>query len=158
MISCTHDNEDLFTGGTPLETEENLLETIPTVTSFEPRRPKPPGREKGSKNRVTLLREAVLQKQEHVILKELPKIVAVVCQKAVEGDLTAAKLILERIIPVRKQSDDGEGPKGPPTINITIEGTTTKVEVVAPKASEPIDIEDADFEEIDEENEEKSDE
>jgi hypothetical protein len=129
--------------------QETLLENLPEVSSYEPRKPKPPGRAKGTKNKLTLLREAVLQKQEHVILRELPKIIAVVCQKAQEGDLTAAKLILERIIPVRKQSDEEGGPKGPPTINITVSGTTTKVEVMAPPP-QPLDIDEADFEEIEE--------
>ena len=133
--------------------QETLLENLPEVASYEPRKPKPPGREKGSKNKLTLLREAVLQKQEHVILRELPKIIAVVCQKAQEGDLTAAKLILERIIPVRKQSDEDSGSKGPPTINITVSGTTTKVEVVAPPPP-VLEIEDADFEEVNDEDSE----
>ena len=128
--------------------EKPLLETLPQVKKYKPRPPTPTGRKPGSKNKLTLLREAVLNKQEEVILNELPKIVAVVCKKAAEGDLTAAKLILERIIPVRKQSDDVSGPKGPPTINIVVEGTTTKVEV-----SQPTIVE-ADFHEVEEEENE----
>jgi len=128
--------------------EKPLLETLPQVKKYKPRPPTPTGRKPGSKNKLTLLREAVLNKQEEVILNELPKIVAVVCKKAAEGDLTAAKLILERIIPVRKQSDDVSGPKGPPTINIVVEGTTTKVEVTQPTIVE------ADFHEVEEEENE----
>jgi hypothetical protein len=131
--------------------EKPLLETLPQVKKYKPRPPTPTGRKPGSKNKLTLLREAVLNKQEEVILNELPKIVAVVCKKAAEGDLTAAKLILERIIPVRKQSDEEGGPKGPPTINITVSGTTTKVEVVQPPSV--LDIDEADFQEIDEDSE-----
>jgi hypothetical protein len=128
--------------------EKPLLETLPQVKKYKPRPPTPTGRKPGSKNKLTLLREAVLNKQEEVILSELPKIVAVVCKKAAEGDLTAAKLILERIIPVRKQSDDVSGPNGPPTINIVVEGTTTKVEVTQPTIVE------ADFHEVEEEENE----
>jgi hypothetical protein len=128
--------------------EKPLLETLPQVKKYKPRPPTPAGRKPGSKNKLTLLREAVLNKQEEVILNELPKIVAVVCKKAAEGDLTAAKLILERIIPVRKQSDDVSGPKGPPTINIVVEGTTTKVEVTQPNIIE------AEFREAEEEEDE----
>jgi hypothetical protein len=131
--------------------EKPLLETLPQVKKYKPRPPTPTGRKPGSKNKLTLLREAVLNKQEEVILNELPKIVAVVCKKAAEGDLTAAKLILERIIPVRKQSDDVSGPKGPPTINIVVEGTTTKVEVTQPTIME------ADFREVEDEEEEDGD-
>jgi hypothetical protein len=136
------------------EDEKPLLETLPQVKKYKPRPPTPTGRKPGSKNKLTLLREAVLNKQEEVILNELPKIVAVVCKKAAEGDLTAAKLILERIIPVRKQSDDVSGPKGPPTINIVVEGTTTKVEVTQAKQSlaQPNIIE-AEFREEEDEDE-----
>lgn len=134
-----------------MNNEESLLETLPetTIAPYKPRSTLPKGRQKGVKNKLTLLREAVLTKQEHVILTELPKIIEVVCRKAQEGDLTAAKLILERIIPIRKQSDgDDSGSKGPPTINIVIEGSEgrkeTRIIVESPKT--PID--DAYFEEI----------
>ena len=128
------------------------MDEIKTIPNIQPYKPKPPpafGRQKGSKNKLTLLREAVLNKQEHVILTELPKIIEVVCRKAAEGDLTAAKLILERIIPVRKQTDGQEGgAKGPPVVNIIIEGAEgrQKISIETPK---PV-IDDAEYSEIDE--------
>lgn len=126
------------------------IETTSVIQPYKPQPPPPKGRIKGSKNKLTLLREAVLTKTEYKILDELPKIIAVVCKKAEEGDLTAAKLIMERVIPVRKMSDgDGEGAKGPPTINIVIEGASEankKVTISTEKAP----IEDAEYQEIDE--------
>ena len=123
------------------------IKTIPSSV-VQPYKPKPPpstGRKKGSKNKLTLLREAVLNKQEEMILNELPKIVEVVCRKAAEGDLTAAKLILERIIPVKKQSDGTEAAKGPPVITINIEGAEPRsIQIATPV------IVDGDFDEVEE--------
>lgn len=125
------------------------IKTTTAIQSYKPKPPPPKGRIKGSKNKLTLLREAVLTKTEYKILDELPKIIAVVCKKAEEGDLTAAKLILERVIPVRKMSDgDGEGVKGPPTINIVIEGAEANKKVII--STEKAPIEDAEYQEIDE--------
>lgn len=126
------------------------MEEIKTTTVIQPYKPQPPppkGRVKGSKNKLTLLREAVLTKTEYKILDELPKIIAVVCKKAEEGDLTAAKLIMERIIPVRKMSDGEEnGSKGPPTINIVIEGAEARKKVTI--STEKAPIEDAEYQEV----------
>jgi hypothetical protein len=94
----------------------------------------------------------VLNKQEEMILNELPKIVEVVCRKAAEGDLTAAKLILERIIPVKKQSDGTEAAKGPPVITINIEGAEPRsIQIATPV------IVDGDFDEVEEEDSEDDD-
>jgi hypothetical protein len=124
------------------------IKTLPTLTSYEPKKTPPRvGRKPGSKNKLSLLREAVLNKQEEVILTELPKIVAVVCRKAQEGDLTAAKLILERIIPVRKQSGDEANVEKKPTINIVIEGSSQTHSI---KIEQPV-ILDSTYEELDEE-------
>ena len=123
------------------------IKTIPIISSYKPKPPPSLGRKKGSKNKLTLLREAVLNKQEEVILKELPKIVEVVCKKAQEGDLTAAKLILERIIPVRKQVEGNEGAKGPPVITINIEGASTGRSSIT---IEQPSIEDGEYHEVEE--------
>lgn len=127
-------------------TEE--IKTLTTISSYTPKKTPPRvGRKPGSKNKLSLLREAVLNKQEEVILTELPKIVAVVCRKAQEGDLTAAKLILERIIPVRKQTGDEANADKKPTINIVIEGSS---ETRSIKIEQPVILEST-YEEIEEE-------
>jgi hypothetical protein len=67
----------------------------------------PAGRPKGAKNAVTILKEAVLQGAEDVFLANIEKITTVVCKKAVEGDLTAAKMVLDRVVPVKKAVEFG---------------------------------------------------
>mgnify|MGYP000545246334 CR=1 FL=1 len=79
----------------------------------------PNGRSKGSKNKVTLLREAVKQGAEDLMIKELPKIIEVVIKQAQGGDLTAAKMILDRTIPVIKAYEDKPN-LGGGSINIII--------------------------------------
>lgn len=127
------------------------IETTSVIQPYKPQPPPPKGRVKGSKNKLTLLREAVLTKTEYKILDELPKIIAVVCKKAEEGDLTAAKLIMERMIPVRKMSDyEDTGSKGPPVINIVIEGSDNGKKKITIETPRPA-IEDAEFEEVEDE-------
>jgi hypothetical protein len=70
---------------------------------------KGPGRPFGSVNKETLLRQALAEKSEGVILRHFPKIVKAVCDRAEKGDMRAAKMIMDRIIPVRRATDqDGE--------------------------------------------------
>ncbi len=57
----------------------------------------PAGRAKGGKTRLTLLRDSL---REHV-----PEILNRLVKSALEGDITAAKLILERTIPAFKSVD-----------------------------------------------------
>lgn len=65
------------------------------------------GRPKGSKNAATIFKEAVVQGAEDIFLTNIEKITQVVCQKAAEGDLTAAKMVLDRVIPVKKAVEFG---------------------------------------------------
>jgi hypothetical protein len=55
----------------------------------------PKGRPQGSRNRVTVMLEAIMEDKAEAILET-------VIQKAEEGDLAAAKLILDRVCPPRK--------------------------------------------------------
>ena len=88
----------------------------------------PKGRTKGSKNNTTLLKEAVKQGAEDLMIRELPRIIEVVLKKAQEGDLTAAKMILDRTIPVIKAYDERPNvPQG--GINIIIGNLDTPVHI-----------------------------
>ena len=101
----------------------------------------PRGRGKGTKNKLTLYREAVLMKQEKKLLQNLPEILDVVIAQAKKGDMQAIKLYLDRVIAAKKVAEENEENKGPPTINIVIQGAkarTTMGRVV-----------EADFEKID---------
>lgn len=63
------------------------------------------GRPPGAKNNSTLFKEAMKQGFEQLLLKEGEKVFMVVVEKAKEGDMTAAKMILDRIVPVAKSID-----------------------------------------------------
>ena len=106
----------------------------------------PAGRKKGSKNRLTLYREAVLMKQEKKLLKNLPEILDVVIKKAKEGDMTATKLFLDRVIAAKKVAEENDENKGPPTINIVIQGAKAKATMGR--------VVEADFERITDDDEE----
>ena len=86
---------------------------------------KPRGRPPGSKNASTLLREGALKelkgKWSDILAKDTEKVLRAVVQRALDGDMTAAKMVLDRTIPAEK--GDGGGERQRPSINIVIEGT-----------------------------------
>jgi hypothetical protein len=83
----------------------------------------PRGRPKGSKNKTTLLREAMQTKADRMLSKEVPEVLKVVLQAAKKGDMSAAKMILDRAVPVKK-ADDGNDKTGNGGVTITIKNLT----------------------------------
>lgn len=83
----------------------------------------PLGRPKGSKNKTTILREAMQQKADRMLSKEVPQVLAVVIRAAKGGDMSAAKMILDRAVPVKK-ADDGDDGSGKQLVQITIQNLT----------------------------------
>lgn len=80
-------------------------------------------RPKGRKNNKTLMQEetiARLTKRAHgYLIHEVQGVLETVVQRARDGDMTAAKLVLERAIPARRSIEDLPGMKsGGITINI----------------------------------------
>lgn len=63
------------------------------------------GRPKGVKNKTTLFKEAMREGFEDKLMKEGMAVFDAVVSKAKEGDMTAAKMILDRIVPVSKAVD-----------------------------------------------------
>ena len=111
--------------------------------------PKGAGRPKGSKGGETILREALRTKSEGVILKYFPRIVKTVCEKAEKGDMRAAKMIMDRIIPMKRSVDEAYG-KGTGGITIVVEGSANpRLTAIGQKQMEVIDIQP--IEETDEE-------
>ena len=114
-----------------------MSDTEVTVSSIVPRTPQrrtggnpewkkglsgnPAGKKPGTKNKLTLYREAVLMKQEKKMLQEFPEIIGVLMQKAKEGDMTAMKLYLERVMAAKRVAEENEE-KGGQQINIVIQG------------------------------------
>lgn len=96
-------------------------EDKPRAHPVSKRNPKGAGRPKGAKGGETILREALRTKSEGVILKNFPKIVATVCRKAEAGDMRAAKLLFDRILPTKRAVDENTG-KGTGGITIVVQG------------------------------------
>ena len=71
-----------------------------------------PGRPKGSKNKKTLLREELfshcLKEAGIIIVSELKPLLKALVRKSKEGDVSAAKVLLDRCIPARKAIDKTE--------------------------------------------------
>jgi hypothetical protein len=74
----------------------------------------PVGRPKGAKNNTTIFKEVIREGFEKQLLKDGMKVVEAVIKKALDGDMTAAKLLLDRILPTTKaiDLDDLENAKG----------------------------------------------
>ena len=80
---------------------------------------KKPGRQKGSKNKKTLAREARVAGFERQMLEYGHEIIQAVCEQAIDGCRQSQKMWLDRIVPVMKASD-GEGNKSQNSFQITI--------------------------------------
>lgn len=80
------------------------------------------GRRKGSKNKSTILREAMQEKTSIRLSKQTPKVLQVVLDAAKAGDLQAAKMILDRTIPIRKASEGEDNANT--SVHITISNLT----------------------------------
>ena len=101
------------------------MSNTPTITTqFQKGKSgNPLGRPKGSKNKSTILREAMLAKTDRMLSKEVPKVLMVVLEAAKNGDMSAAKMILDRAVPVKKAgADDDALPQG--GIHISISNLT----------------------------------
>jgi len=64
------------------------------------------GRPKGSKNKENLLKEVIQSNAQDLMLSNIERIVDVVCEKAREGDLTAAKMIMDRVVPSEQANEN----------------------------------------------------
>jgi len=102
----------------------------------------PNGRPKGSRNKLTILKEAVLASAENIVLDNFEDIVKSTVALAKKGDPTCLKIVWDRIIPAKRAIEDKGKTEDKLNISINIEG------MERPKVNiehEPIE---ADFEEI----------
>lgn len=120
-----------------MEKEINPPAEVPTKNlgnRFKPGQSgNPAGKPKGAVNKLTILRNKILQRSETLVLNDMEDILKAVIAQAKKGDMTAARLILDRVLPTRKAVehyglDDFkkagitiviEGAKGSETVNIT---------------------------------------
>jgi len=102
------------------------------------------GRPKGSKNKLTLLREAVLEKAEEMVLSDWEEVVRNTIDLAKQGDTTCLKILWDRVIPSKRAIDPTEKDKNPDiTINISgLEVTRVLDEPVEAEYTEYTEIED----------------
>ena len=86
------------------------------------------GRPKGVKNKTTLFKEAMREGFEELLERDGKKVFKAVVDKALDGDMTAAKLILDRIVPV--VDIDKSNVKDKFNISINVSGMEPKIEVI----------------------------
>jgi len=82
----------------------------------------PKGRPKGSKNKLSLLREAVLESAENIVLSNFEDIVQATVELAKQGDATALKIVWDRIIPAKRTVEDKVEGEDKMNISISIVG------------------------------------
>lgn len=100
------------------------------------------GRPAGSKNKLTLLREAVLEKAEHMVLTDWEEIVQTTLTLAKAGDTTCLKILWDRVIPSKRAIDPDAADKNP-NITINISGLQVKSVMDEPVEAEFEEIKDA---------------
>lgn len=66
----------------------------------------PNGRPKGSKNKLTILREAVLANAENIVLENWEELVTCTVALAKAGDPTALKILWDRVIPAKRAIEE----------------------------------------------------
>lgn len=90
------------------------------------------GRPKGSKNLKTIAKEQLVDTFHGIAGQHLEAVVKVLVAKAMQGDMRAAKLLLDRVVPVQKATE-GDTARSAPTINIsfpTLEGHSPAISVI----------------------------
>lgn len=63
------------------------------------------GRPKGVLNKTTLFKQVMQQGFEEALQKDFHKVLRTVVDKAIDGDMTAAKMLLDRVVPTSKAID-----------------------------------------------------
>ena len=82
----------------------------------------PEGRPKGSKNKLTLIKQALQEGIYEKLEKDFQKVYAVTLEKALDGDVACIKLLWESIMPKVRVNDNAENtPTG--GITIVVQGT-----------------------------------
>jgi hypothetical protein len=130
-------DDTVVTPDTPVEVKQKL----PTQIGGE--RGIKPGRRKGSKNKSTIVREALANDFEEELQKDFHKVIRAVIDQAIDGCRQSQKLLIDRIVPtVHAESDKEKNPfAGGVHITVSNMGTETSVSVSQ-------DIEDAEYEDI----------
>ena len=97
------------------------------------------GRAVGSKNKSTLVREALRGEFEDLLAVEGKKVFMAVVERAIEGSDAAAKMILDRIVPVDEGKQAGKLKFGEGGLTIVIEKLEAQPNIRAPLDGEMVD-------------------
>jgi hypothetical protein len=82
------------------------------------------GRPKGSKNKATIRREIAVHRADKIMHKALPDVMAVLVREALNGDMSAVKMLLDRTVPAHK-AIEGEAGETNNMVQITIQNLTS---------------------------------
>ena len=104
------------------------------------------GRPKGTKNKLTLLREAVLAKAEEMVLSDWEEVVDTTLTLAKQGDTQCLKILWDRVIPSKRAIDENANTDKKLSVSINISGLT-----VQSVMGEPIEVTDAEYTDVEEE-------
>ena len=107
----------------------------------------PKGRPKGSKNALTEIQNELIREFADELNKDFKKVIRKVVKEAVNGDMTAAKMLLDRAIPARKAVEHYGAHDSVGGINIIISGTG---HVAAQPTNSPVEGEFTEIESHDE--------
>lgn len=151
------ENEENVPKSTSQEVRIPVRRTNRALNSWKPGQSgNPAGKPVGTKNKLTLFREAVLAKQEKKLLTKYPQVLDVVIEKALRGDLIAARMVMDRIVPVKKAQEDKPEDQGKQAINIIIQGAkgvATMGHRTMVAEFEKDEVEDGEIYEVDEQGE-----
>lgn len=100
------------------------------------------GRPPGAKNKDTIFKELMTGEFQSLATQEVKKVFGVLFEKAKEGDMTAIKMIMDRVVPASKAIDLEKATSGGITVHISV-GSLEDSPLVAGEI-----IEDAEFEEV----------
>jgi len=100
----------------------------------------PGGRPKGTKNKLTLMQNELIDQFAGEMNKEFKAIIQTIIKEAKKGDMTAARLLMDRAIPARKAVEH-YGAKESSSIVINVQGLDN-LDLTKPAV-------DAEFEEVD---------
>lgn len=110
-------------------------ERVPLVKQWRPVLPVSPGRPKGSKNKITLLKQGHEAELREYAGEYMPAIVRVALKKALKGDNDMIKLMIGLFISKPSHSEDVDTSKNQVLIQIN-DYTEKKKEVVTVTAEE----------------------
>jgi len=85
------------------------------------------GRPKGAKNKTTLFKEAMREGFEDRLIVDGEKVFNAVVTAALDGDMVAAKMIMDRIVPV---VDTEKVDAGKFQISINVQGVEPSVDII----------------------------